>query len=444
MSLAFCRDCLTGAPVTATGDLEWQRCHTCNSPRLVCHPELDQLAIAHVDCDAFYAAVEKRDNPELKDRPVIIGGGKRGVVATACYVARIYGIHSAMPMFKALKACPHAVVLKPNITKYSAVGREIRKLFGEVTPQVEPVSIDEAFLDLTGTERLHKQSAAVTMARLAQRIEQQIGITVSVGLSYNKFLAKIASDLDKPRGFSVIGQTDAIARLGALSVSKIPGVGKVLQAKLKGDGIERIRQLQAADLQFLVDRYGNAGQWLANLAHGRDTRPVKPRSRAKSLSCETTFDSDIADKETLLRHLWRLCEKLAGRAKSGRKVGKTVTLKLKTADFRIRTRSRTLARPTQRSETLYAHAKELLLPEADGTAFRLIGMGLSGLQEDPEAQDADLFDVADTRQTESERAIDLVRQKFGDQAIMKGRSMRKARAFSGKVDPVFRPKTRPN
>ena len=271
MSLAFCRDCLTAAPVPAKGRFEQQRCHACNSPRLAYHPELDQLAIAHVDCDAFYAAVEKRDNPDLKDRPVIIGGGKRGVVATACYVARIYGIHSAMPMYKAIKACPHAVVLKPNITKYSEVGREIRALFESVTPQVEPVSIDEAFLDLTGTERLHKQSAAVTMARLAKRIEQEIGVTVSVGLSYNKFLAKIASDLDKPRGFSVIGQSDAISRLAALPVSKIPGVGKVLQEKLKHDGIERISQLQTADIGFLVDRYGKSGHWLANLALGQDT-----------------------------------------------------------------------------------------------------------------------------------------------------------------------------
>ncbi len=426
MSLAFCRDCFAAASVPAKGHFEQKRCRACNSPRLAYHPELDQLTIAHVDCDAFYAAVEKRDNPQLKDKPVIIGGGKRGVVATACYVARIYGIHSAMPMYKAIKACPHAVVLKPNITKYSAVGREIRKLFENVTPQVEPVSIDEAFLDLTGTERLHKQSAAVTMAKLAKRIEQEVGVTVSVGLSYNKFLAKIASDLDKPRGFSVIGQTDVIPRLAALPVSKIPGVGKVLQEKLKHDGIERISQLQTTDLGFLVDRYGKSGHWLANLAQGQDTRSVKPRSRAKSLSSETTFDTDISDKETLLRHLWRLCEKLAKRAKSGRKVGKTVTLKLKTADFQIRTRSRTLARPTQLSEILYVHSKELLLAEADGTAFRLIGIGLSGLHEDLEEQEVDLFDGVDERKTESERAIDLVRQKFGDQAIMKGRGMTKS------------------
>ena len=197
---ALCRDCLAESGPAA------KRCLACGSPRLLAHPERDLLSIAHVDCDAFYAAVEKRDDPSLADKPVIIGGRKRGVVSTACYVARTYGVRSAMPMFKALKACPHAVVIKPNMQKYVAAGRAVQKLMLELTPLVEPVSIDEAFLDLSGTERLHHGSPARTLARLAKRIEDELGITVSIGLAPNKFLAKVASDLAKPRGFSIIGR----------------------------------------------------------------------------------------------------------------------------------------------------------------------------------------------------------------------------------------------
>ncbi|HTO40183.1 MAG TPA: hypothetical protein VL026_04345, partial [Rhizomicrobium sp.] len=188
------------------------RCGSCGSRRVVAHAELETLSIAHLDCDAFYAAIEKRDNPELRDRPVLVGGtSRRGVVSTACYVARIAGARSAMPMYKALELCPNAVVIKPNFAKYTAASKAMRSMMLELTPLVEPLSLDEAFLDLTGTERLHGQSAARTMARLTKRIENEIGITVSVGLSFNKFLAKLASDLDKPRGFAVIGVGEAKA-----------------------------------------------------------------------------------------------------------------------------------------------------------------------------------------------------------------------------------------
>src|SRR3990167_575943 len=185
----FCRDCFSPVPEGA------ERCPACRRPRLLFHPELHALSVAHMDCDAFYAAVEKRDNPELQDKPLIVGGGQRGVVSTCCYIARIRGVRSAMPMFKALAACPDAVVVKPDMRKYAAVARDVRTLMRDLTPLVEPVSIDEAFLDLSGTERLHHASPAVSMGRLAKRIEEEIGITVSVGLSHNKFLAKMASDL---------------------------------------------------------------------------------------------------------------------------------------------------------------------------------------------------------------------------------------------------------
>src|SRR5919107_3368226 len=234
-----CRDCLA----VSDGPFPGARCPSCGSPRTLAHPERDALSIAHVDCDAFFAAVEKRDDPSLRDRPVIVGGGKRGVVATACYVARTFGIHSAMPMFKALRACPHAVVIPPDIGKYSAVGREVRRLMLELTPLVEPVSIDEAFLDLSGTERLHHASPAVTLLRFADRVEREIGITVSVGLSCNKFLAKIASDLEKPRGFSLIGRGEVAAFLENRPVGIIPGVGAAAQARLAKAGITLIRHL---------------------------------------------------------------------------------------------------------------------------------------------------------------------------------------------------------
>ena len=199
----LCRDCGARPPADAG------TCPGCGSSRLVRHGALHDLTIAHLDCDAFYAAIEKRDRPELRDVPVIVGGRHRGVVAACCYVARTYGVHSAMPMFQALRACPEATVIKPDMKKYVAVGRAIRAMMQELTPLVEPLSIDEAFMDLSGTSSLHGASPAQSLAALALRVEETHRITVSIGLSYNKFLAKIASDLDKPRGFSVIGRAEA-------------------------------------------------------------------------------------------------------------------------------------------------------------------------------------------------------------------------------------------
>ncbi len=282
-TLGFCRDCFV--PV-AGHDL---RCGNCHGPRLLRHPEIDALTIAHIDCDAFYAAVEKHDNPELRDRPVIVGGGKRGVVATACYISRIAGVKSAMPMFQALKLCPEAVVVSPRMDHYAEVGRQVRKLMLETTPLVEPLSIDEAFLDLAGTERLHGAPPALSLARLARRIETNIGITVSIGLSYNKYLAKVASDIDKPRGFSIIGSKEAIAFLSDKPVSLIWGVGKVMQAELAKYGITRIGQLQSIDRDELIRRFGAMGVRLYHLSRGEDHRDVSITDAAKSIGAETTF-----------------------------------------------------------------------------------------------------------------------------------------------------------
>jgi DNA polymerase-4 len=410
----FCRDCLKPAPPGAV------RCLACGSPRLVRHPELSRLAIAHIDCDAFYAAVEKRDDPSLEDKPVIVGGGRRGVVTTACYIARIRGVRSAMPMFQALKACPDAVVIPPNIEKYARVGREVRALMLEVTPLVEPLSIDEAFLDLAGTERLHGAAPAMTLARLARRIEAEIKITVSIGLSFNKFLAKVASDLSKPRGFSVIGQAEAIEFLREKPVSLIWGVGKAMQARLNEDGIRTIGALQRMEEAELARRYGAMGIRLARLARADDRRAVEPDGEAKSVSAETTFEVDIADPQALKAILRRLAEKVSRRLKHAGLAGRTVTLKLKTAEFRLRTRSRQLADPTRLADRIYATGTELLSPEADGTKYRLIGIGISDFADPRLADPADLVDRGAAKRAAAEAAMDRIRGKFGNQAVELG------------------------
>ncbi|HEY1503318.1 MAG TPA: DNA polymerase IV, partial [Stellaceae bacterium] len=401
----FCRDCRRDAPDAVT------RCSACSSPRLVRHSELDSLAIAHVDCDAFYATIEKRDDPSLADKPVIVGGRQRGVVLTACYVARTYGVRSAMPMFEARRLCPQASVVRPDMAKYAGVGREVRALMRDLTPLVEPVSIDEAFMDLSGTARLHGMSPAKSLAAFAQRVERELNITVSVGLSSNKFLAKIASDLDKPRGFAVLGGAEAAAFLADRPVSLIFGVGKVTQARLAKDGLRTIGDLVRTGETELMRRYGAEGARLARLALGRDDRPVSADRETKSVSAETTFDRDIADFRQLELRLWRLSEKVSARLKNSELAGSTVTLKLKTADFRIRTRARSFDHPTQLAAKIFDAGRELLARETDGTKFRLLGIGVTALCD---ANAADLTDLLDRRSAEAEHAIDRLRERFGD------------------------------
>ncbi|MEQ8745715.1 DNA polymerase IV [Pyruvatibacter sp.] len=413
----LCRDCF------APNDDSTRRCTSCKSPRLARHDELTDLTMAHIDCDAFFAAIEKRDAPELRDKPVIIGGGRRGVVSTACYIARTYGVGSAMPMFKALKACPHAVVVRPQMEKYATAGRQVRDLMRDVTPLVEPVSIDEAFLDLSGTQRLHRMSAAETLMRLALRIEQEIGITVSVGLSHNKFLAKLASDLDKPRGFSIIGKAETLSRLAAMPVGKIWGVGKSMRGKLEADGITMIADLQTMDEHDLLVRYGQMGLRLARLSRGNDTRDVKPVRETKSISAETTFNEDIAAYDTLEGILWRLSDKVATRCKASDLAGHTIVLKLKTRDFKTRTRNLTLTDATQLADVIYRAGQKLLKPETDGTAYRLLGIGVAGLVTAGGTQIGDLLDPNAGKRARAERAVDKVREKYGKESIDKGRGI---------------------
>jgi DNA polymerase IV len=409
--LGFCRDCRHDAPERAA------RCSACGSPRLLRHPEIDALAIAHVDCDAFYATIEKRDDPSLADKPVIVGGRQRGVVLTACYVARTFGVRSAMPMFEARRLCPHASVVRPDMEKYARVGRQVRELMFKLTPLVEPVSIDEAFMDLSGTARLHGMSPAKALAGFAAGVETSLGITVSIGLSCNKFLAKIASDLDKPRGFAVLGGGEAATFLAPKPVTLIFGVGKMAQQRLARDGLRTIGDLQRAGEIELRRRYGVEGARLARLARGLDDRPVKAEREAKSISAETTFDRDIADFRPLELRLWRLAEKVSARLKANALAGSTVTLKLKTADFRIRTRAQSLSHPTQLAGRIFAAGRDLLARETDGTMFRLIGIGLSALCD---ADGADFADLIDRRSAEAEQAIDRLRERFGDEAVIKG------------------------
>jgi DNA polymerase IV len=411
VSTSFCRDCLADA---APGD---GRCSACGSPRLIRHPELESLSVAHIDCDAFYATVEKRDDPSLAAEPVIVGGGKRGVVAAACYVARIYGVRSAMPMFEALRLCPHARVIRPNMEKYSKAGREVRRMMLALTPLVEPLSIDEAFLDLSGTARLHGLAPAKALARFADEVERTLRITVSIGLSCNKFLAKVASDLDKPRGLAVLGAREVAAFLAPKPVSFIFGVGAVSATRYARDGFARIADLQRAGEIELMRRYGEEGGRLWRLAHGIDERKVDPARETKSISSETTFEHDIAGFAALERILWNLSEEVSARLKHNDLAGATITLKLKTADFKIRTRAQSLETPTQLAGRIFAAARMLLRRETDGTQFRLLGVGVSALAS---ADQADPADLVDGRAALAEHAVDELRARFGDNVLVRG------------------------
>ncbi|MEC7488978.1 MAG: DNA polymerase IV [Pseudomonadota bacterium] len=413
-----CLNCLSPETMSKHG-----HCSVCYSKRIVSHPELTELCIAHIDCDSFYASVEKRDRPELLKMPVLVGGRTRGVVLAACYVARQYGIHSAMPMLQALRACPEAVVIPPNMSLYRQIGHEIRDMMRTVTPLVEPISIDEAFLDLTGTERLHSASPALTLARLAANIYLTHGITVTVGLSHNKFLSKLASGFNKPHGFKVIGKRETRTFLAALPVWRIWGVGAVFQRRLEQDGITTIGELQVLDKRELILRYGEMGGRLAALSQGHDFREVSASNRRKSLSSERTFSKDISEIKQLQRALWQQTEQVSAGLKKEGIGGRTVTLKLKTASFRTLTRSRTLPDPTQLAEVIYAAARHLLKKEANGISYRLLGVGLSKFSP---AEDCDPIDLADLNLQHHktiETVIDELRTRLGRDVIGKRRTI---------------------
>lgn len=419
-SPAICRAC---GHQFEFGGTPTPTCPACGRNRIVHHPELIELSIAHIDCDAFYASVEKRDNPDLASKPVIIGGEHRGVVSTACYIARMNGVRSAMPMFKAKKLCPDAVIIRPRMKLYQQVGRQIKDKFKQLTPMVQPLSVDEAFLDLGGTDRLHGKPPAALLVQLMSEIEKEIGVTVSVGLAPNKFLAKLASDLDKPRGFTVIGEADKLQILSNLPITRIYGIGAKSAKRLKKDGLTTIGQLQTMDEAVLIRRYGEIGQRLYRLSRGIDARQVHSLSAVKSVSSERTLAKDLADYPALEDKLWSLSESVANDLKRKKLAGLTITLKLKTSMHRIVTRSRTLDSPTQLAGTLFEVGRDLLKPLVDGTPYRLIGIGVSHFRPLSEADQPDLIEPKRTKQANAERAMDSLRGRFGGSAIKKGRSL---------------------
>ncbi len=415
---ALCRDCLTEFE-------SGPRCPACGRPRIVRHDELRSLSIAHMDCDAFYASVEKRENPELADKPVIIGGGKRGVVSTACYVARIRGVRSAMPMFKALKLCPDAVVIAPRMQLYVEVSRAIRAMMEELTPSIQPLSLDEAFMDLSGTERLHGAPPAVMLARLTKRMKDELGVTGSIGLSHNKFLAKVASDLDKPHGFSVIGRAETADFLHDKPVRMIWGVGQATQSALERAGIRTFTDLLRWDRKELHHRFGGMGDRLYFLARGQDRRAVSAHDPIKSISNETTFFEDTANPDILDGHLWRLSEKVADRAKARGLAGRVVSLKLKRADHSLISRRQSQHEPVQLADRIYRVARALFDRVPGDGPYRLIGVGLSELHPETETELApDLLDPDARTRSRAERATDEIRKRFGKDAIVKGRALR--------------------
>jgi DNA polymerase-4 len=386
---------------------------------VIAHPDLDRLTIAHLDCDAFYASVEKRDRPELRDKPVIVGGGRRGVVSTACYVARQYGVGSAMPMFKALKACPDAVVIKPDFRKYVHESERILGTLARLTPLIQTLSLDEAWVDLAGTERLNGGPPVWQLVRAQNEIERETGLTVSIGLAPNRFLAKIASELDKPRGFSVIG-SDAQALLAPRSVKVLPGVGPVFLKTLQSDGYATIGDLAAADPRDLIKRYGETGFRLHELAHGRDARAVNPERDRKGMSAENTFNEDLTSAADLEAELWPLCEKLASKARRDGVASRVIVLKLRRTDFKIVTRRISLPEPVQTARALFAAGRELMAPEL-GRPYRLIGIGMAEIVD---AVDTPvLFETSETRALKTETAIDVLRAKFGQGAVIAGRAL---------------------
>ena len=415
--MILCRAC---ASETASA-----RCPTCGAEQPLEHVELAQLSIAHLDCDAFYASIEKRDDPSLAPHPVIVGGGKRGVVSTCCYVARAYGVRSAMPMFKALKLCPQAKVVRGDMAKYVEEGRIIRRMMEDLTPQVQPLSIDEAFMDLTGTEQLHGGSPAQSLIRLQNRIWEERQLTVSIGLSFNKFLAKTASDLDKPRAFSVIGRAEALAFLESRSVATLPGVGPAGATALERNGLKKIGDIRAVGPQRMRALYGDWGAQLFALSMADDPRKVDPQGERKSISAETTFFEDVSNVEELEDILWPLCEKVAARCRASETAGLTLTLKLKDAKFRIVTRRRQLPEPTLLAARIFAHGRELLGAEADGkTKYRLIGIGLSDFSDAAVADKGDMLDADTPKRAAAEAAIAKARGKFGRDAVQTGRALK--------------------
>ncbi|MGV3484015.1 MAG: DNA polymerase IV [Planctomycetaceae bacterium] len=401
-------------------------------------PEYGSL-ILHIDMDAFYASVEERDRPEMAGQPLIVGGTPegRGVVAAANYAVRKFGIYSAMPTATALRLCPQAIVLPVRMSHYAAISRQIRRIFFRYTPLVEPLSLDEAFLDVVGCERLFGTADKIAR-RIKEEIKAETGLVASVGVAPNKFLAKIASDLEKPDALVVVDPVRVQAFLDPLPVSRLWGVGKVTGQSLQRLGVQTIGQLRSLPLETLRQSFGESGEHFWRLAHGIDDRRVVPDREAKSLSHETTFAADIADRETLSGWLLELTDQVGRRLRRHKRQGRTVQIKVRFADFRTITRSQTLAQPSDVTQELWQAAGELLvraLPRQQ-VGVRLLGMGVSGFAESRPIQQL-LFDDAveqqHAKQKQLDRVTDAVRERFGAGALGRGR---------GPISPPKRPESR--
>ncbi len=377
---------------------------------------MSDRAILHVDMDAFYASVEVLDDPSLRGKPVMVGGTPegRGVVAAASYEARTFGVHSAMPAAQAVKRCPHGVFLRPRMERYLEISKEIFTVFRDFTPLVEPLSVDEAFLDVTGCRRLFGSAEDIGRA-IKDRIGRDVGLTASVGLAPNKFLAKLASDLEKPDGFVVIEEGEVRERLAVLPVGKLWGVGKVTERELNRRGIITVGDLLAAPRQDLVDRFGDHAAHLLQLAVGHDERPVVPVHEAKSVGNEITFASDIADAEELRGIVDHLAEKVAWRLRRHGLCGRTIVLKARYPDFTTHTRSHTLPHPTQSTTEIRSAARELLTERLGrrGRALRLLGVTASHFEHEGGGQGELFTDAEVARDQDLDRVMDRVNEKFG-------------------------------
>jgi DNA polymerase-4 len=386
--------------------------------------------ILHVDMDAIYASIEQRDRPELIGRPVIVGGSPegRGVVAAASYAVRTFGVHSAMPVRTALQLCPQAIVLPVRMTHYAAVSRQIREIFFRYTPLVEPLSLDEAFLDVSGCEPLFGPAEQIARS-IKRQIWEETQLVASVGVAPNKFLAKIASDLEKPDALVVVDPERILEFLQPLPVNRLWGVGKVTDRSMQRFGVRTIGDLRTLSLDTLRQIFGDTGEHFWRLARGLDDRPVVPDRVAKSISHETTFATDIDETDTLRACLLELTEQVARRLRRHQHQGRTVQLKLRYADFRTITRSRTLSRPTDSTEELWQAASDLLsaawspAPGNPRSAVRLLGMGISGFVAERPVQRL-LFDDPDeelhAKQQRLDRVADAVRDRFGATSLKRG------------------------
>ena len=432
-SFAFiCRSCFASGYLGA--EKAPQSCLSCGGDIRV-DDEIFNLTIAHIDCDSFYASIEKRDNPDLLDKPVIVGGERRGVVAAACYVARQHGIRSAMPSFKAKQLCPDVTIIKPRMDHYVSVSRQIREMMISLTPQIEPLSIDEAFLDLSGTHLLHKASPAEMLMRLQQKIKQDIGITVSVGLAANKSLAKLASDQGKPDGFFILNQDKAAAWLADKPVSIIYGIGKKAAQKLTDAGLPLCRDLAQAELGHLAQLLGKNAAFIQNLSKGIDTREVKVERQAKSISSETTFNKDISLESELKPIIERQAMRVSRRLKEKGLKGRVITLKAKTAHHKIITRSKTLSAPTDKAYEIFDVATALMAGLiGEGHYWRLLGVGVDGFDHDNTAPShTDFFSLLEPAAKKPlekdkvksrdaiEKALDDMHAKFGADMVFSGK-----------------------